>query len=86
MYEKNEERHVLIGSVHGAFANCDNNMPGIYVSTDDSSNLQFLYQEALSSGTFAHFQLKIDSFHLVLFLFTLSQVFSCYTLDLSLLN
>ena len=67
MYEKNEERHVLIGSVHGAFANCDNNMPGIYVSTDDSSNLQFLYQEALNSGTFAHFQLRIDSFILFYF-------------------
>ena len=52
MYEKNDERHVLIGAVHGAFANCDNSMPGIYARIDDSSNLQFLYEEALNSGTY----------------------------------
>ena len=49
-YEKNDKRHVLIGTVHGAFANCDNSMPGIYVRVDDSSNLQFLHKEALNSG------------------------------------
>ena len=50
LYEKNEERHVLIGTVHGAFASCDNSLPGIFVRVDDSSNLQFLHKEALNSG------------------------------------
>ena len=54
-YEKNDKRHVLIGTVHGAFANCDNSMPGIYVRVDDSSNLQFLHKEALNSGMSNHF-------------------------------
>ena len=50
LFEKNEKRHVLVGTVHGAFANCDNKLPGIYVRVDDSSNLQFLHKEALHSG------------------------------------
>ena len=50
LYEKNERRHVLIGTVHGAFASCDNSLPGIFVRVDDSSNLQFLHKEALNSG------------------------------------
>ena len=50
IYEKNDERHVLIGTVHGAFASCDNSLPGIFSRIDDSSNLQFLYKEALNSG------------------------------------
>ena len=53
-FEKNDERHVLIGTIHGAFANCDYSMPGIYVRVDDSSNLQFLHKEALNSGTSIH--------------------------------
>ena len=28
-------RFVLIGTVHGAFADCSNNLPGIYVHTDE---------------------------------------------------
>ena len=54
LYEKNDERHVLIGTVHGAFASCDNSMPGIYVRIDDSSNLKFLHKEALNSGMYIH--------------------------------
>ena len=57
-YEKNDKRHVLIGTVHGAFANCDNSMPGIYVRVDDSSNLQFLHKEALNSGMSIHLMRK----------------------------
>ena len=53
-FEKNDERHVLIGTIHGAFANCDYSMPGIYVRVDDSSNLQFLHKEALNSGMSIH--------------------------------
>ena len=56
LYEKNDERHVLIGTVHGAFASCDNNMPGIFVRIDDNSNLQFLHKEALNSGMYIHRQ------------------------------
>ena len=43
-------RFVLMGTVHGAFADCSNDMPGIFVETDEVSVLQFLHQEVYGSG------------------------------------
>ena len=49
-FEDKEKRSVLIGTIHGAFYNCDNELPGIFVETDDISVLEFLYREAYGSG------------------------------------
>ena len=43
-------RFVLLGTVHGAFHDCSNDLPGIFVETDDLSVLEFLYKEAYGSG------------------------------------
>ena len=43
-------RFVLLGTVHGAFHACSNDLPGIFVETDDLSVLEFLYKEAYGSG------------------------------------
>ena len=46
----NFPRFVLLGTVHGAFHDCSNDLPGIFVETDDLSVLEFLYKEAYGSG------------------------------------
>ena len=43
-------RFLLMGTVHGAFSDCSNDIPGIFVETDDLSVLEFLYREAYGSG------------------------------------
>ena len=43
-------RFVLMGTVHGAFSDCGNDIPGIFVETDDITVLEFLYKEAYGSG------------------------------------
>ena len=40
---------MLIGTVHGAFADCSNDLPGIFVESDDVSVLEFLHQEVYGS-------------------------------------
>merc|ERR1712156_789202 len=42
---KNHGRFVMMGSVHGGFTNCGNELPGILVKMDDRSILEFLYKE-----------------------------------------
>ena len=49
-FEDKFGRFVLMGTIHGAFFECSNDLPGIYVEVDDSSILEFLYKEAYSSG------------------------------------
>ena len=46
----NFPRFVLLGTVHGAFSDCANDIPGIFVETDDITVLEFLYKEAYGSG------------------------------------
>ena len=48
--DSEEERHVLIGTIHGAFSNCKKYLPGIFVETDDYSVLKFLQAEVFGSG------------------------------------
>ena len=43
-------RFILIGTVHGAFSDCSNDLPGIFVQTDHLSVLNFLYKETFGSG------------------------------------
>ena len=43
-------RFVLLGTVHGAFSDCSNDIPGIFVESDDLTVLEFLYKEAFGSG------------------------------------
>ena len=43
-------RFVLLGTVHGSFDECSNDLAGIFVATDELSTLQFLYKEAYGSG------------------------------------
>ena len=43
-------RFILIGTVHGAFSDCANDIPGIFVEVDDRSVLDFLHKETFGSG------------------------------------
>ena len=43
-------RFVLLGTVHGAFSDCSNDIPGIFVQSDDLTVLEFLYRESYGSG------------------------------------
>ena len=43
-------RFVLIGTVHGSFSDCSNDIPGIFVKTDHLSILEFLQREAYGRG------------------------------------
>ena len=49
-YLENERRSVLIGSVHGAFVACRNDLPGLYVEADDLSTLEFIQREVFGLG------------------------------------
>ena len=49
-YLENERRSVLIGSVHGAFEACSNDLPGLYVEADDLSTLEFIQREVFGLG------------------------------------
>ena len=48
--DSEEERQVLVGTVHGAFANCKKYLPGMFVEVDDYNILQFLEKEIFGSG------------------------------------
>ncbi len=43
-------RFMLMGTVHGAFSDCSNDIPGIFVEADDLTVLEFLHKEVLGSG------------------------------------
>ena len=43
-------RFLLVGTVHGAFEDCSNEHPGIFVESDDLSVLEFLQKEAFGRG------------------------------------
>ena len=45
-------RYLLIGTVHGAFEDCSNRHPGIFVKTDELSVLEFLQKEVFGQGLF----------------------------------
>ena len=47
-------RSVLIGTVHGAFQDCSNDIPGIFVQTDDLTILEFLQKEVYNKGVYFH--------------------------------
>ena len=49
-YIAEAERYVLVGTVHGAFSECSNELPGLYVEADDASVLEFLQKETFGSG------------------------------------
>ena len=55
-----EVRHVLVGTVHGAFSNCKKYLPGIFVEVDDYSVLKFLQAEVFGSGLYKKNTLKIS--------------------------
>ena len=40
----------MTGVIHGALLDCTNIIPGIFVETDEYSNLNFLKKEALGSA------------------------------------
>ena len=44
------KRSVLIGTVHGAFEDCSNDLPGLFVEVDDVSTLEFLQREVFGLG------------------------------------
>ena len=48
--DSEQERHVLIGTIHGAFSNCKKYLPGIFVEVDDYSVLDFLQAKVFGSG------------------------------------
>ena len=50
--DSEEERHVLVGTVHGAFANCKKYLPGMFVEVDDYNVLEFLQREVFGSGLY----------------------------------
>ena len=50
--DSEEPRHVLIGTIHGAFSNCKKYLPGIFVEVDDYSVLEFLHAEIFGSGLY----------------------------------
>ena len=39
-----------MGTVHGAFRDCSNKYPGLYVGADDISILEFLHTVAYDKG------------------------------------
>ena len=49
-YLENKRRTVLVGTVHGAFEDCNNDLPGLYVEADDESVLSFLQKEIFGQG------------------------------------
>ena len=49
-YLEEEKRSVLIGSIHGAFEACSNDLPGLYVQSDDLAILGFIQQEVFGQG------------------------------------
>ena len=51
-FENKFGRFVLMGTIHGAFSDCSNDIPGIYVTVDHETVLDFLYKEAYGSGMF----------------------------------
>ena len=50
--DSEEERHLLVGTIHGAFSNCKKYLPGIFVEVDDYSVLKFLQAEVFGSGLY----------------------------------
>ena len=48
--DREEKKHVLVGTVHGAFSNCKKYLPGMFVEVDDYNILQFLEKEIFGSG------------------------------------
>ena len=50
--DSEEERQVLVGTVHGAFANCKKYLPGMFVEVDDYNVLEFLQKEVFGSGLY----------------------------------
>ena len=48
-YQNKSGRFVLMGTIHGAFSKCGNDIPGIFVEVDDMTILDFLYKEAYGS-------------------------------------
>ena len=58
--DSEEERHVLVGTVHGAFANCKKYLPGMFVEVDDYNVLEFLQKEVFGSGLYNY---KTHYFH-----------------------
>ena len=49
-FENKFGRFILIGTIHGAFTDCSNDLPGIYIEVDDLSVLEFLHKEAYGSS------------------------------------
>ena len=49
-FENKFGRFILIGTIHGAFTDCSNDLPGIYVEVGDLSVLGFLHKEAYGSS------------------------------------
>ena len=41
-----------MGTVHGAFADCRNYLPGMFVAVDNYDVINFLYKEAYGSGLY----------------------------------
>ena len=50
--DREEEKRVLVGTVHGAFSNCKKYLPGMFVEVDDYNVLQFLEEEVFGSGLY----------------------------------
>ena len=48
-FENKFGRFILIGTIHGAFTDCSNDIPGIYVQVDDLSVLGFIQKEVFGS-------------------------------------
>ena len=46
--------------MHGAFSDCANDIPGIFIETDDITILEFLYLEAYGSGLWQKFIININ--------------------------
>ena len=49
-----------MGIVHGAFSECSNELPGLYVEADDTSILEFLQRETFGSGLSKNLLLKFE--------------------------
>ena len=43
-----------MGTVHGAFADCRNYLPGMFVAVDNYDVINFLYKEAYGSGLYTY--------------------------------
>ena len=50
--DSEEKKYVLVGTVHGAFADCEHYLPGMFVETDDFNVLEFLQKEVHGSGLY----------------------------------